>query len=96
MAIRRPGTIAGMQVVMYSRPGCHLCDTAREVIAAQRARSGFDFLEIDISGEDALELEYGIRIPVVRIDGTDRFEIEVDPAEFARLVSSSSPGPSTG
>jgi glutaredoxin len=79
-------TIAGMQVVMYSRPGCHLCDVAREVIVAQRSRSPFDFVEVDISGRDALELEYGIRIPVVQIDGSERFEIEVDPAEFARLA----------
>ena len=76
-----------MRVVMYSRPGCHLCDVAREVIHNQRARTRFEFVEVDISGEDALELEYGIRIPVVEIDGSERFEIQVDPVEFARRVT---------
>jgi len=80
-------TIATMQVVLYSRPGCHLCDVARQVIVAQRALTGFDFVEVDISGKDPLELEYGIRIPVVEIDGAESFEIQVDPAEFARLVA---------
>jgi glutaredoxin len=75
-----------MQVVLYSRPGCHLCDVARDIVLAQQTRSGFDFSEIDVSGEDALELEYGIRVPVVLIDGLERFEIQVDPAQFALLV----------
>jgi glutaredoxin len=77
-----------MHVVLYSRPGCGLCDSAREVLQAQRSRTPFDLTEIDISGDDALELEFGIRIPVVSVDGRERFEVEVDPAELARLVAS--------
>ncbi|MEP7059953.1 MAG: glutaredoxin family protein [Actinomycetota bacterium] len=76
-----------MQVTLYSRPGCHLCDVARGVITAQRDRSAFDLAEVDISGDDALELEYGIRIPVVLIDGEEAFEVEVDAAAFRALVS---------
>jgi glutaredoxin len=77
-----------MLVRMYSRPGCHLCDLAREVIEVERVRTGFTFEEIDVEGDDALELRYGIRIPVVTIDGVERFEIEVHPAELAELVGS--------
>jgi glutaredoxin len=73
-------------VTLYSRVGCHLCETARDVIEAERARTSFDFEEVDIETEDALIKEYGIRIPVVAIDGVERFEIEVDPAAFARLL----------
>ena len=60
---------------MYARPGCGLCDEAREVIMAERARTPFDYREVDVSGDDALELEYGIRIPVVLVDGRELFEI---------------------
>jgi glutaredoxin len=77
-----------MLVRMYSRPGCHLCDLAREVIEVERVRAGFTFEEIDVEGDDALELRYGIRIPVVTFDGVERFEIEVHPAELAELVGS--------
>jgi len=64
-----------------------LCDEAREVIvAAQRAGGWFDLEEIDISGDEELELEYGIRIPVVLIDGEERFELTVDPTAFARAI----------
>ncbi|HZN42248.1 MAG TPA: glutaredoxin family protein, partial [Actinomycetota bacterium] len=74
------------RVVLYSRAGCHLCDVAREVVLAQRERLGFEFQEIDIEADEELELEYGIRIPVVEVDGEEAFEITVDPAELARLV----------
>ena len=75
-----------VKVRMYSRPGCGLCDEAREVIFEVRASKAFEFEEVDISGDDALELEYGIRIPVVDVDGRERFEIRVDPDELAALV----------
>jgi hypothetical protein len=71
---------------MYTRPGCHLCDVARDVLKAQQARTPFALEEISIEGDDALELEYGIRIPVVEIDGREVFEVEIDAAELARLV----------
>ena len=73
-----------VHVVLYSRPGCHLCDEARAVLEAERARTPFDLEEIDIETDDELVKEYGIRIPVVAIDGVERFEIAVDPDELAR------------
>jgi glutaredoxin len=73
-------------VVLYARPGCHLCDEAREVILAVRERRPFSFAEIDIESDDNLLREYGIRIPVVTVDGEERFEIAVDRDAFAGLV----------
>jgi glutaredoxin len=75
-----------MRVVLYSRPGCGLCDRARDVLEAQRTRTPFPLEEVDITGDDALELEYGIRIPVVTVDGVEAFELEVDPADLASLA----------
>lgn len=74
-------------VVLYSRPGCHLCDEARAVILAERARSGFSFEEVDVETDDALELEYGIRVPVVLVDGEEAFEISVEPGAFRRVLA---------
>lgn len=71
---------------MYSRPGCGLCDEARQVILAELGRTPFEFEDVDVTGNDALELEYGIRIPVVLVDGEERFEIAMDPRSFARAV----------
>jgi glutaredoxin len=74
------------EVLMYARPGCGLCDEAREVIMAERARTPFEYREVDVSGDDALELEYGIRIPVVLVDGRELFEIRVDAGRLAEAV----------
>lgn len=75
------------QVVLYSRPGCHLCDVAREAILSLRERLVFEFEEVDIESDEELELEYGIRIPVVEVDGEEAFEVTVDAERLARLMS---------
>lgn len=71
---------------MYSRPACGLCDEAREVVMAERERTPFGYREVDISGDDELELEYGVRIPVVLVDGVEVFEVRVDPAQLAEAL----------
>jgi glutaredoxin len=75
-----------MRVVLYSRAGCRLCDIAREVLLTERATAAFDLVEVDVGGDDDLERGYGIRIPVVEIDGEERFEYEVDAAELRSIV----------
>ena len=76
-----------MRVVLYSRPGCHLCDVAREVIVAERGRTAVRRSRRSTSrATTRLELEYGIRIPVVTIDGEERFEIEVDRRSSLAIV----------
>lgn len=79
-------------VVLYSRPGCGLCDEARAVILSERERIPFAFEEVDVSSDDGLELAYGIRIPVVVVDGEEAFEVRVDPPAFAARVRSSAGG----
>ena len=74
------------EVLLYSRPRCGLCDEARDTILAVRERVPFDFREIDVSGDDALELEYGIRIPVVLVDGEELAEIRVGERELEETV----------
>jgi glutaredoxin len=75
-----------VRVVMYSRRTCHLCDTAREVVLAERERTPFEFEEVFIDGDDDLERDYGLRVPVVEVNGEDAFEYEVDPESLHGLV----------
>jgi len=79
-------------VKMYSRRMCHLCEEARDVIAAEARRTPFRFEEVFIDGDDGLERAYGIRVPVVEVDGVERFEYRVDPGEFRRRVHPGEPG----
>ena len=76
------------RVTLYTRPGCHLCDVARETILSLRERIGFEFTEVDIEADEELELEYGIRIPVVEVDGEEAFEVSVDAGQLERLMTS--------
>ena len=73
-------------VLMYSRRTCGLCDKARSVLLAERKGTPFEFREVLIDGDDGLELEYGLRVPVVLIDGEEQFEFEVDAARLRLLV----------
>ena len=74
------------RVVMYSRRTCGLCDKARAVLEAERSRTPFELHEVFIDGRDDLERAYGLRVPVVEIDGRERFEYHVDPAVLARAL----------
>lgn len=74
------------RVTLLSRPGCGLCRTAREVLERERARTPFDLEEVDVSTDEALERAYGIRIPVVLVDGEEIAEIEVDRRVLRRAL----------
>jgi len=74
-------------VLVYGRPGCHLCEEALSVIQAVRARVDFDLREVDIESDDALLAHYLERIPVVVIDGRETFGLFVDSAGFERALT---------
>ena len=83
------GSIPGVgehRVLMYSRRACHLCDEARAVLMAERERSAFSFEEIFIDGDDRLEHEHGLRVPVVVVDGVEEFEFSVEPDVLRTLL----------
>ena len=61
------------RLVLYGRPGCHLCDDAREVLL----RVGEPFEERDIEADDELLKRYLERIPVVTVDGEEAFDLFV-------------------
>ncbi|MDQ3740740.1 MAG: glutaredoxin family protein [Actinomycetota bacterium] len=69
------------RLTLYGRPGCHLCDDAREVLR----ELGEPFDEIDIESDDELFKRYLERIPVVILDGSVVAELSVD-SESLRLL----------
>ncbi|PYS30801.1 MAG: thioredoxin family protein [Acidobacteria bacterium] len=75
-----------MQIDIYSRPACHLCDEAKEVIERVRGRFPFAVRIINIEEDPALETAYGTEIPVVFINGNKAFKYRVDEAELEKKV----------
>jgi len=57
------------RVTLYSRPGCHLCETARAVIEQVCADLGEEYVELSIDDDPALQSRFGEEIPVTFVDG---------------------------
>jgi glutaredoxin len=57
------------RVTLYSRPGCHLCDDAREVVERVCAELGTSYDEVDITGSPELLDAYTDQVPVTLVDG---------------------------
>jgi hypothetical protein len=62
------------RVVVFTAPGCHLCEPAVEAV---RTVCGDAFELVDISADPALEERYRPWIPLVKVDGVERFRYEL-------------------
>jgi hypothetical protein len=66
-------------VVVYSRPGCHLCEEAvARIVALHEEGYRFGLHEIDIESDELLLRRHLERIPVVEVDGTVVSELVLD------------------
>jgi hypothetical protein len=57
------------RITLIGKPGCHLCDDARSVVARVAADTGTDWEELSILDDQALADQYWEHIPVVLVDG---------------------------
>jgi glutaredoxin len=79
-------------VVLYGRPGCCLCEDARELLERLRSEHRFELIERDIESDERLLRAYLERIPVLEIDGVERFELTVDEQRLrAALAGAAAP-----
>jgi len=65
------------RVVLYSKPGCHLCDDARWLLDGWGI--AYDMIESDP--------RYELRVPVVEVDGRVVAEAPIDERALARALS---------
>ena len=76
-----------MNVTVYGRPGCHLCDDALAVLERIRRDAPFALRTVNIEDDDALMRAYLERIPVVAVDGEEVYDYYVDEQDLrARLA----------
>jgi glutaredoxin len=74
------------QVIIYSRPGCHLCDEAKTAIQNAGCSDRFTLEEVNIESDKKLLRKYKYDIPVVMIDGVEFCRHRVDPEKFKRTI----------
>jgi len=79
--------VTGHTITLLSRPGCHLCDDAREVIARVAADLGVPWQERDVTASPQDLREYGEMIPVTLIDGVQHDFWRVDERRLRRALT---------
>ena len=75
-------------VIIYSRPGCHLCEEAKAAITSAGCNDQFTLEEVNIESDDELLRKYKYDIPVVMIDGVESFINRLTPDEFRQRIIS--------
>ena len=74
-------------VIVYSRPGCHLCDEAKAAIQNAGCTGRFTLEEVNIESDEELLRKYQYDIPVVTIDGVECFKHRVDAQKFRTQIN---------
>jgi glutaredoxin len=74
-------------VVIYSRPGCHLCEEAKDAMNEARCAGKYTLDEVNIESDPALLRKYRNDIPVILIDGVEAFRHRLTAEEFRDRIS---------
>jgi glutaredoxin len=72
-----------MEIIVYTRVGCHLCDDAKALLESH----GLTVESLDIDRDPQLVERYGKCVPVVFVDGRERFRGRIDPVLLRRLLN---------
>ena len=77
-----------MIVTLFERPGCHLCEEAREAILALASEAGaeVELHRVDIESDDRLLSAYLERIPVIEVAGEEVSELVPDHDALRRAL----------
>lgn len=77
---------APRQVVLrlYTRAGCGLCRRAEDLLRAHAPQAQLELVDID--GDEELVRRYGVRVPVLEVDGVEVAAYELTPREVRRAV----------
>lgn len=70
------------KVMLLSRPECHLCDAAREVLQRIQRDVEFELAEVDVDSDPELARRYGADIPVVFVDNREAARHRVEPGSI--------------
>ena len=76
-----------VRVRIYSRPGCHLCDDAREIVARVCADLETSYEEVDITTDAELLRRFTDEIPVTVVDGAQHDFWRVDEARLRAALT---------
>ncbi len=76
------------EVILYTRPGCHLCEVVKAQLEQLRGEALFSFREVNIDADPALRDEFNDQVPVVFVNGRKAFKYHLDERAFLRKIRS--------
>jgi glutaredoxin len=76
-----------LEVTLYTRPGCHLCDEAKEQMAPLLRRFGATLREVNIDADEALRARFTNDVPVIFLGPRKVAKHRVDAAQLARQLA---------
>jgi glutaredoxin len=79
-------SLAHVDVAMYTRRGCRLCDAAWQVLQEEQRSYGFALRAVDIDAEPHLAARFGEEVPVVVVNGQVRLWGRINRVLFRRLL----------
>jgi glutaredoxin len=77
------------RITLLSKPGCHLCDRAREVIERVARDLGVQWVERSILEDPELSAAYWEQIPVTLVDGVQHDYWRVDESRLREALGGS-------
>lgn len=75
-----------LDVVLYGRPKCCLCDEAEKMLGDLRSEFGFVLTKINIDDDPALSQKYGLQIPVITFNNAHRLSLRITPERLRRSL----------
>ncbi|MFZ3059324.1 MAG: glutaredoxin family protein [Candidatus Methanoperedens sp.] len=75
-----------VNITIYSKKNCHLCDIAKVTLLKIRKEFPFSLIEVDIEKDKEIFEKYKYLIPVIEIDGEKTFTYKVNEAEFKKIL----------
>jgi hypothetical protein len=75
------------QVILYTKPGCHLCDEMKEEILRAGCAELFTLDEVNIETDSDLLARHRYEIPVLLIEGVEAFRHRLRAEDFKAKLS---------
>jgi glutaredoxin len=77
-----------MEVVVYSKPGCCLCEEVKEKLRRLQASHAFNLREVNILEDPEVHERFKEEIPVVFINGKKAFKYHLNEKQFLKKLLS--------
>ncbi len=75
------------KIVLYSKPGCHLCEIAKDALSSLKGEFDYELEEVNINDDPDLFEKYKYTIPVMVIDQKTMLESRIDTYKLRRALN---------